>query len=118
MSLLAVSLLSAQTVVITVGTETTNGYYAPFNSYYHHSWNQCIYNASEIGVSGDITSIAWHCANNQSSLQCNNITIYMGTITDTAHTLSTDWLPMDSLTMVYQGQNVILGNKTDGRPFN
>ena len=35
-----VSFLPAQTVVITVGTETTNGYYAPFNSYYHHSWNQ------------------------------------------------------------------------------
>ena len=115
--LLIASLLTAQSIVVTVGTETTNGYYAPFNPYYHYSWNQCIYNASEIGVSGDITSIAWHCANNQSSLQCSDITIYMGTITDSTHTLGTDWLPMDSLTMVYQGQNVIIGNQTGWKTF-
>jgi hypothetical protein len=115
--LLIANLLTAQSIVVTVGTETTNGYYAPFNPYYHYSWNQCIYNASEIGVSGDITSIAWHCANNQSSLQCSDITIYMGTITDSTHTLGTDWLPMDSLTMVYQGQNVIIGNQTGWKTF-
>ena len=117
LSLLAVNLLSAQTVEVTVGTETSNGYYAPFNAYYHYSWNQCIYDATEIGISGDIISIAWHCANNQSSLLCNNITIYMGTTTHNSHTSATDWLPMDSLTMVYQGQNVIIGDQTGWKTF-
>lgn len=111
--LLIFSMLSAQTLNIEVGNGTYGNWYAPFNNYYHYSWNQCIYDAAEIDTSGSITSIAWNCATNQSSILCDDISIYMGTVSS----LVTTWLPMSELTLVYHASNITLGSSTGWKTF-
>lgn len=88
----------------------------PFNNYYWHSWNQEIYPASVIGQSGYITSIAYNCAE-EDSLTFDNLRIYMGVTTDSVFETDYDWLPMDSLTLVYMASNILMGTHTGWTSF-
>ena len=94
---------------ITIGNGTGSSYNAPFNNYYRHSWNETIYQKDDIGEACLINTIAYHRANNY-SYSTNTIKIYMGETDRNNISSTTDWTPMSSLTLVYSGSNVIIGD--------
>ena len=100
--------LFAQTE-ITIGDGTSSSYNAPFNNNYRHSWNETIYSKDDIGERCLINSIAYHRANNY-SYSTSTIKIYMGETDRNNISSTTDWTPLSSLTMVYSGSNVIIGD--------
>ena len=67
--------LKAQEVII--GTGTSNNYTTAFYPYYEDSWWESVYSASEIGMSGNITSVALQ-HDGGGTLACQNVRIYMG----------------------------------------
>ena len=101
-------LLSAQSEVV-IGNGTSSGYYAPFNNYYKNSWNETIYQKSDIGGAGVINSISYHRAS-ASSYTTSSIKIYMGETTRSSISSSTDWTPASQLTLVYSGSNIVIGD--------
>ena len=63
---------------LVIGDGTGSGYYSPFNNYYKHSWNETIYQASEFDGSASISSIAYHCASTDKTVNATSVKIYMG----------------------------------------
>lgn len=83
-----------------VGTGTSKSATSPFNNNYKNSWSQAIYTAEEIGRSGMVQSIWYHCAAVNSHSD-SILTIYMAhTSMDVAATTS-DWIPEADLVQVY-----------------
>ena len=111
--------LSAQAYV-TIGTGTASSYDAPFNNYYEDSWNEVIYPASDFfaggGSAGMITAISYYSASSESFIAAP-LRIYLGTTSRTTHTSSSDWQPMNQLTLVYDHSNVTLGGQTGWQTF-
>ena len=101
---------------ITVGDGSYASHDIPFNNYYWHSWNQEIYPASDISQSGYITSIAYNCAS-EDTITFDNLRIYMGVTSNTEVETENDWLPMDSLTLVYFANNILMGTHTGWTSF-
>ncbi|MCL2167947.1 MAG: T9SS type A sorting domain-containing protein [Lentimicrobiaceae bacterium] len=90
---------TCQDIVVGTGTNTTYNY--PINTFYNYSYTQQIYPAAEIGLFGNINSIAL-----EFLLASNNytdITIYMGTTDKTTFTNAQDLVPFADLQQVYQG---------------
>ncbi|MBO4646410.1 MAG: InlB B-repeat-containing protein, partial [Bacteroidales bacterium] len=83
----------------------------PFNNYYHHSWNQMIYTAEEIGGAKTITAISFLLsAVPSTNFSADNLTVYMGHTTLGGATgendlTTTSWVPSSSLTQVYTATN-------------
>ena len=101
--------IKAQTTMVTVGTGTNTTNVSPINSYYRHSWTECIYPASAIDQSGYINRVGWECSDAY-AFSMYTMKIYMGTTPNATHSNSTSWLPMDQLTLVYSGTNVVTPN--------
>ena len=101
----------SQNAVVTVGTGTSSSNVSPINSYYKHSWTECIYQASDIGESGQINRVGWECSN-AISFEMYTMKIYMGTTQNTTHNSSDSWLPLNQLTLVYSGTNIYTPNNT------
>ena len=101
----------SQNVTVTVGTGTATTNTSPINSYYRHSWTECIYQASDIAEDGYIYRVGWECSD-ASGFLMNTMEIYMGTTPNTTHANSDSWLPMNQLTLVYSGVNVNIPNST------
>ena len=106
--------ISPTTIFIGDGSYTSHDH--PFNNYYWHSWNQEIYPASAIGQSGYITSIAYKCAYDD-TITFDRLRIYMGVTSDSVVESGYDWLPMDSLTLVYMANNILMGTHTGWTSF-
>ncbi len=98
-------------VDLTIGTGTSTSYYSPYNNYYGNSWNESIYLASEIGTAGTINNIAYY-VGTATSYSVNQVKVYMGHTTKTQHASSSDWTPLSDLTLVYTGNNLVLGSAT------
>lgn len=96
-------------VTVGFGTETSN--ISPFNSYYRHSWTECIYQASEINQNGYIYRVGWNCSDAYDFLM-STVKIYMGTTTNASHSSSDSWLPLNQLTLVYSGNSIATPNST------
>ena len=96
--LLGIQFISAQTV--TIGTETTTQYH-PFNALWGYGRSASIYAATEIGTTGNITTLAW----NVSTSQTTSIPVKIYLKTTTATTLTSDsWATLTSgATLVYSG---------------
>ena len=94
---------------ITIGNGTSSGYDTPFNNYYKNSWNETIYNKADIGGACTINSISYHRASG-GSYQTSTIKIYMGETTRNYISSNNDWTPSSSLTLVYSGSNVTIGD--------
>ncbi|MBR4786536.1 MAG: fibronectin type III domain-containing protein [Bacteroidales bacterium] len=111
--------VSAQAFV-TIGTGTASSYDAPFNNWYEDSWNEVIYPASEFfaggGSAGMITAISYYSASTESFIAAP-LRIYLGTTSRTTHSSSSDWQPMNQLTLVYDHSNVTLGGQTGWQTF-
>ncbi len=82
-----------------VGDGTLTNYHIPLNTYYNYSYVQELYLANEINASGNINSISFQYIYSTPQTKTNQ-SIYLAE-TD-LNTLS-DWIPFDSLTLVYNG---------------
>ena len=96
---------------LTVGTGTSESYYAPYNNYYGNSWNECIYLASEIGTAGIIDAVSYY-VSTSTAYTCDQIKIYMGHTTKDIHASTSDWTPLSDLTLVYSANNITIGSST------
>jgi len=102
-------LAQSQTVTIGTGTSATLGtgqgatsLQSPYNPYYNYSYVQTLYLQSEISASGSITSISYY-FNGSSLANSDGVKIYMGVVSRSAFTSTTDWEPLSNLTLVYDG---------------
>lgn len=100
-----------------IGTGTTTSYNGPFNNYFKNSWNQTIYPAADIEMSGEIRSLAWE-VGAMSSFTMDNMKIYLGTTTKSEAANTSDWLPMSELTLVYDANNVVAGTAMGWENYN
>lgn len=106
--ILGMGFVGAQDEIV-IGNGTLSGYDAPFNNYYKNSWNETIYNKADIGGACTINSISYHRASG-SSYQTSTIKIYMGETTRNSISSNNDWTSSSSLTLVYSGSNVTIGD--------
>jgi len=109
--------IHANPIDVVVGDGNSSTYDSPFNNFYKYSWNQAIYTAAEVGGAGEITTIAYDCAQNVANYRLSNVKIYMGTTSASSHTSSTAWVPQSDLTLVYEGNNVQVGAQTGWQTF-
>lgn len=67
-------------VLIEVGNGTSSTYQTPFCIGFCNSWSEMIYSVDDIVAFGEISSIAWNCAQNETNSSKNTFTslkIYM-----------------------------------------
>ena len=96
---------------IIVGTGTTGSYsYGPYHNFYKNSWNESIYTSEEIGGGGIIRTISRNVVV-PAAFTMDTLWIYMGVTPADQIQNTTDWIPMDSLTLVYEGTQVEVGSK-------
>ena len=103
--------LKAQEIII--GTGTSNNYTIAFYPYYEDSWWESVYSASEIGMSGNITSVALQ-HDGGGTLACQNVRIYMGYRTQASYSSTSAWTPISDLTLVYSATNTNIGGNSSG----
>lgn len=99
---------------ITIGTGTSYNT-VPFFPNYKYSATESIYNASQLGGSGMITSISYNCYS-AAAFDCE-VKIYMGHKGESTFSSGTDYIPASALTLVYD-HSVTLGNRSGWEKFN
>ncbi|HOU64018.1 MAG TPA: choice-of-anchor J domain-containing protein, partial [Tenuifilaceae bacterium] len=93
---------SANKGTVQIGSGTTTTSFFPIYAYYGYSYTQQIYLKSEIATAGDITKIRFYLSS-AAPTNSNQWVVYMGHTTKTAFTSTTDWVPVASLTEVFNG---------------
>ena len=89
-----------------VGNGTGSTYLIPFNTYYNYSYTQQLYQASEIGTqNGTIASISFHYFYS-TPMTINDITVYMGNVSQSTFSSASDWIPAADLVQVFHGSVV------------
>ncbi len=112
--------LSISAITISIGTGQINNQPLPFDAPYHYSYSQVIYNRSEINQNGMITQICYpyHIVSNNFMSNVNQLKIYMGLSDRTCFQSNSDWFPLDSLQLVFDGNwdvsNFSIGPPGDG----
>ena len=101
--------LTTNPMNFTIGNGTNTSYYAPFGAYYKNSWVQMVYPASNFDGPGYINSLSWE-VNSALTHSFSALKIYIGTTTHANNESTTDWLPMDELTLVYEANNSTIGS--------
>lgn len=101
--------LTSGHVDVNIGNGTVTSYYAPFGPFYKNSWVQMVYPASYFETAGYINSLSWE-VNAANAQECSSLKIYIGTTTHANNESTTDWVPMDNLTLVYESDNVTIGS--------
>lgn len=96
-------------VDVTIGEGTNTTYYAPFGPYYKNSWVQMIYPASAFETEGYINALSWE-VDYANAQDCSSLKIYIGTTTHENNTSTTDWVPMEDLTLVYSASDITIGS--------
>lgn len=91
---------NAQIVQIGSGTETTNS--LPINGGFSYSYSQQIYTKAQINTSGQITKIYYYFVSGITAPSVN-WKIYMGHTTKNSFASDTDWIPVGSMTEVFNG---------------
>ena len=97
---------------VIIGTGTEEDYSVPFNTGYTYSWNETIYPGSEIGGACTINAVSFNCnaADTIPTLTLTEIDIYMGVTQRNNMSSLLDWTPAEDLTLVYTGENVLIGD--------
>ena len=95
--LIGIGTITAQEVTIGDGTLTQD--YTPFAGNFNHAAVQTIYTADEVGLTGNITSVAYYAT----SEKTKEVKIYMGQTDKTVFSSTTDWVAIENLTLVYDG---------------
>jgi hypothetical protein len=96
--------LSSQ-LVITIGEGTLLNVCLPVEPFNNYSYSQSIYDAEEIACAGIITSLGFQYRINGNIFleNTNQFSIYIGLVFRDEFTGNTDWVPLDSLQLVFQG---------------
>lgn len=91
-----------QAITVQVGSGTATSLNLPITAYYGYSYSQQIYTQTQIAVSGPITKIRFY---HQSGAITNSSAwvVYLGHTTKTTFSSTTDWVPLTSLTEVFNG---------------
>lgn len=92
--------ISSQTISVGSGTATAN--YPPIHTFYGYTYSQQIYTQSQINTAGSINKISFYYSSG-STLNCNAWVIYMGHTTKTSFSSTSDWIPVSTLTQVFNG---------------
>ncbi|MCR4738377.1 MAG: fibronectin type III domain-containing protein [Bacteroidales bacterium] len=87
---------------IQIGNGTTTSYYLPVNNYYHFTYSQQIYLASEMGGAGTLRSVSFEYAYSDGSRK-PEVSIYLGHTTKSTFTSTTDYIAISGMTLVYRG---------------
>lgn len=105
-TLLTAFVLHVQAQEVQIGSgDLTNTRY-PICSDHSYSYTQQIYVQNQIQQSGSITKLRFYFADGNIDFTNNNIDwgIYMGHTTKTSFTGNDDWVPLTSMTEVFNGQ--------------
>lgn len=94
---------------IAIGTETMHRS-IPIDPYYGYSYTQTIYLASEIGTSGNITSLTYYPTATTVIDNSNDWIVYIGHTSKT-NFISLDWVPIDSLITSFTGVVTVVGGE-------
>ena len=102
---LALSIFTLSAVVIQIGNGTLLNVCLPVEPLAHYSYSQSIYTEDEIGVTGIITAIGfqYRITSNIFLPYTNQFSIYLGSVDRDRFYDAEDWVPLDSLTLVFQG---------------
>ena len=112
MTLLLAFMGVAKAETIEIGTGTSTSYYVPFNSLYGYSFTEQVYSASDIGTAGNINSISFYLGTSNSSVQTNDITLYMKNVSRSEFSSTTDYEAVTTGDIVYSGSWTIPANYT------
>ena len=85
----------------TVGSGSGTNNRAPIVTDYNYSWNQMIYKGSDIGASCRIHSISFQAVHANAATR--NVSIFLAQTTKTEFENNEDFVPVDELTLVYNG---------------
>ena len=102
-------------VNVSVGNGTIEENYLPFNTCYKYSYSQSVYPVDSFGTTGFINSISWNCATPGTTV-LDYVKIYMGT-TQSVDSQQEGFLPMNRLTLVYEGTTVTIGASAGWQTF-
>ncbi len=96
---------------VTIGTGS-NLDETPFVNKYSYSWNETIYQGTEIGGECTINAISYHSVveNTPYPIVLEKLDIYMAVTEKMAFNSAIDWVPASSLIKVYSGTNVTIGD--------
>ena len=108
--------LTSAPIELTIGTGTSTSSTTPMNAYYKNSWTQMVYPASEFPTPGYINSLSWY-VNTTNTHNYNTLKIYLGTKSSAINESTTDWLPMEDLTLVYESTNGTVGSTVGWETF-
>ena len=109
--LLLITSLSSAQVLIGSGDDGDGFNSPPISPYYGYSFSQSIYLASEIGTSGDITSIEYALnTGSDFSTADDNVDVWIGHTAKTAFDTTADWVDVSSLTHVLIDGTVTVAN--------
>jgi len=106
---------------VTIGTGLVTNRQIPIEPYYSYTYSQVLYLASEIGASGNITTLTYYATPSTTLNNSNDWTIYMGHSTRTSFAGPTSWEPSANLTQTFTGIVTIAGGMvtiTLDTPFN
>jgi hypothetical protein len=92
-------------VSVQIGEGTLVNAHLPVEPYNYYSYSQSIFDASEITVLGLITHIAYNyrVSSNIFLPNTNQFSIYVGTVARDRFHSDTDWVPLDSLQLMFEG---------------
>ena len=109
--MLFVTTLSFAQVTIGAGNDGNGSNSPPLNAFWGFSYAQSIYLASEIGASGNITSIdlALNAGSDFSNAD-DNVDVWIGHTTKTAFDNTDDWVDVATLTQVLTDGTVTIAN--------
>ena len=88
---------------IAIGEGTTTNYYIPVNNYYHYTYSQQIFLASEMGGPNELHSVSFQYSYSSPTTVKNNVTIYLGHTTQSSFSGTSDYIPAAGLQQVYTG---------------
>ena len=88
---------------LAIGNGTTTNYVFPVNNYYHYTYSQQIFLASEMNGPAEISSISFQYAYGSPTTSKTNVTIYLGHTTQSDFPGTTNYIPVTNLQQVYTG---------------
>mgnify|MGYP003303016802 CR=1 FL=1 len=96
--------MNAQSTTVTIGDGTTTSYQSPFCNYYKNGTMELLYTADEIGMAGQIDTIAFNCSN-AFGFAFTTLNIYLGTTS--AANLSSGWEGLNDVVNEYMDSKTL-----------
>lgn len=92
-------------VIIQIGNGSLVNQCLPVEPLVNYSYSQSIYTAAEVGSGGYISALGFQYLINSSIFlpYTNDFSIYLGEVSRDRFNSITDWVPLDSLQLVFQG---------------